>query len=269
MQPPPIERPRLPDPPPEPLADVPEPEPPPPPPAPPPAPEPPKPEPPPPEPPQPAPPAPGPDFFGFAVASTEAATVEPPKPPPEPPKPVATPAPVEPPKPVLLRYVPAKNRCAAGFDGESTLHKFAGNTTAVTGWVEFEKGRHETTARAEFVVDARTLDTGNESRDKEMHEKHLESAKFPELRFSLASQTPWSQDGAFAMTGTLEIHGAKKDVTFACVGKLRRDGWLHVKGELAAKLTDYGIKPPSKLVVSVRDDINIWFELWAKPEVKK
>jgi polyisoprenoid-binding protein YceI len=198
------------------------------------------------------------EFFGFPVETLQQAPEPPPPPPP------ATAA--EPPKPrprETPRYLPIPEKCVAGFDGSSTLHDFRGWTRAVTGEVRFEPDRIEATAKASIVVDARTLDTGNPDRDKDMHEL-LQSEKFPEFRFSLESFRP-DAGGAFTMKGSLEIRGQSRPVEIPGTFTLRADGLLHAKGEFRAKMSDFGIQPPSAmLVIRTSDDIKIWFELWAR-----
>lgn len=203
----------------------------------------------------PPPSPPPPEYFGFAVETLERA---PEPPPPSPPMEVKTvPAPP-------VRYALLKDKCVAGFDGTSTLHDFRGWTRAVTGDVLFEKDRVESTASASIVVDARTLDTGNPDRDKEMHEDHLRSGKYPEMRFTLSTFKP-GEGAAFAMKGTLEIHGRLREVEIPGTFALRSDGVLHAKGEFPAKMSDFGIQPPSAaLIIRTSDNIRIWFELWAR-----
>jgi polyisoprenoid-binding protein YceI len=162
-----------------------------------------------------------------------------------------------------------KDRSVAGFDATSTLHDFRGWTKSVGGSVTFEKDRLEETAAAKFVVDARTLDTGNPDRDAEMHRDFLESAKHPEFVFTLSEfrrASPGATSGRCTMKGTLEIHGTRKDVEASGTFELRRGGHLHVKGELLVKMTDFGISPPvTALIIRVGDEIKIWFEVWAEP----
>jgi polyisoprenoid-binding protein YceI len=167
-----------------------------------------------------------------------------------------------------LRFM--KDRCVAGFDGKSTLHDFSGWTKAVTGEIEFEKGRLAETAKASVTVDARTLDTGDKGRDEEMHENVIESARFTEMKFVLAS-VRLGEGGSAAMKGSMEIHGVPRELEIPITLALRRDGCLYVKGEVRAKVSDFGIAPPSKLgMINVEDEIRIWFEAWAEPvrEVK-
>jgi len=211
---------------------------------------------------------PDPEFFGFRVGS--AARAPEPKPETKPelkPEPKPEPAPVEKPpaKPVISRLTFMKDRCVAGFDGKSTLHDFSGWTRSVTGSIEYEKGRLAETAKASCTIDARTLDTGDADRDKEMHELHLESAKFPDMKFEVAAVKMTGAE-SMAMKGSIEIHGVKKDIEIPCTLKVRRDGYVYAKGELRAKMTDFGIKPPSKMgMINVEDEIRIWFEVWAEP----
>jgi polyisoprenoid-binding protein YceI len=153
----------------------------------------------------------------------------------------------------------------AGFDGTSTLHDFRGWTKNVTGWIEFGPGRIDSTAKAAFVVDARTLDTGDKDRDRAMHEEHLESARYPDMKFTLSGFHS-EPGGSCTIRGTLEIHGHSRSVEMAGSFELRPDGVLHVKGQVNAKMSEFGITPPSKvLVIRTADEIRVWFEAWAAP----
>jgi polyisoprenoid-binding protein YceI len=167
--------------------------------------------------------------------------------------------------PAVVHLDTLPGKCVAGFDGTSTLHDFRGWTKSVSGWIEFEPGRIDPTARAAFVVDARTLDTGDKDRDRAMHDEHLESARYPEMKFTL-SEFHSGADGSCTIQGTLEIHGRSRSVEMAGIFLVRPDGLLHVKGKVVAKMSDFGITPPSKvLVIRTADEINVWFEAWAAP----
>jgi len=221
--------------------------------------------------PPPAPPPPhGPEvpigeFFGFPVETLDRA-VNVPAPPPRVEPSVVSPAPPAPPAPpalVHLETLPGKG--VAGFDGTSTLHDFRGWTKSVSGWIDYEPGRIDATAKAVFVVDARTLDTGDKDRDRAMHDEHLESARYPEMKFTL-SEFRSGEDGSCTIRGTLEIHGRSRSVEMAGSYLVRADGLLHVKGQVRAKMSDFGITPPSKvLVIRTADEIKVWFEAWAAP----
>jgi polyisoprenoid-binding protein YceI len=208
------------------------------------------------------------EFFGFPVETLERATGPQlqPRPLPRPPQPPAPTPASAPSPPVAVRLLAMPGKCVAGFDGTSTLHDFRGWTKSVTGWIEFEPGRIDATAQAAFTVDARTLDTGDQDRDQAMHGEHLESARYPEMKFKLSGfhSTP---GGSCAIRGTLEIHGQSRTVEMAATFEVRPDGIVHVKGQGNAKMSDFGITPPSKvLVIRTADEIKVWFEAWAAPQ---
>jgi polyisoprenoid-binding protein YceI len=176
------------------------------------------------------------------------------------------------PAPSVLRFVPMKGKCVAGFDATSTLHDFRGWTPDVTGEIRFDPARLEETAVAEIFVDARALDTGDRDRDKEMHE-HLESAGYPRFKLTLTRFTPLNPsrgDGPFLLKATLEIRGKAVPVESPGTFELRPDGLLHVKGEFRVRMSQFGITPPvTAVVIRVEDEVKVWFEIWAKPERKE
>ena len=188
----------------------------------------------------------GPGFFGFPVRSAGEAA--------------APPADT-----TLLRLRLMNGRCVGGFDGKSSVLDFSGWTRALTGDLTYEKGRLAETAKGIVTADASTLDTGDADRDKEIRDEHLECAKYPQMKFEISS-VKMTGIGTVAMSGAMEIHGIRKDVTIPCSFKLRRDGYAWMKGEITVKMTDFGIKPPVKLgVIKVEDEFRIWFEIWAEP----
>jgi polyisoprenoid-binding protein YceI len=163
-----------------------------------------------------------------------------------------------------------KGKCVAGFDATSTLHDFRGWTTGVSGEIRFDPRRLEETATATFVVDARSLDTGDQDRDLEMHRDHLRSGTYPELKFTLSRfnrADPARTDGAFFLKGDLEIRGTSVPIEGPGTFEIRPDGYLHVKGEFRARMSQFGIAPPvTALIIRVGDEVTLWFELWAKLE---
>ncbi len=170
---------------------------------------------------------------------------------------------------VRLRLM--EGRCVAGFDAKSSVLDFTGWTKALSGELTYKPNRPIETVQGTVTADPNTLDTGDDERDKELREKHLETAKYPVMKFEIASVKQTGGDTA-DMTGSMEFHGVKKELTIPCSFKLRLDGYAFASGEIKVKMTDFGIEPPVKMgVIKVADEIRIWFELWAEPvrEVKK
>lgn len=169
--------------------------------------------------------------------------------------------------PATFRLI--KDRCSVTFFGSSTLHDFSGGTKAVAGEITCDLADLEPVTAA-IEIDARTLDTGNEDRDKEMHEDHLRSEKHPKILFTLrkVNGLKWEvpgKKGAFTMAGELEIHGTKRAVEIPAKGELK-DGVLTVAGEVEVKMKDFGITPPSTfLIINVSNRVKVRFQIEAGP----
>src|SRR5262249_6428244 len=63
----------------------------------------------------------------------------------------------------------------------ATLHSVHGTLKAASGKVELDLATGK--ASGEIVLDMKSAATGNEKRDKKMHEKVLESERFPQSVF--------------------------------------------------------------------------------------
>lgn len=171
----------------------------------------------------------------------------------------------------IQRYRLIEGACEVGFDGTSTLDNFSGSTRSVSGFLDLGLDTLEKHAVATIRIDATTLDTKNKDRDMEMHRKHLETAKFPAITWTMekAEDVVWEapgRKGRSLMKGTLDLHGVKNALGIPVEGEVQ-DGVLRVKGEIRFKMTHFGIAPPSKLlVIRVGKEVRVWFDIQARLE---
>ena len=171
----------------------------------------------------------------------------------------------------VQRYRLIEGSCSVGFDGTSTLDDFSGSTRALTGTLDLRLDALDKDATATIRIDATTLDTGNKDRDKEMHRKHLETARFPAITWTMekAEDVVWEvpgRKGRFLMKGSLDLHGVKNALGIPVDGEVK-DGVLLAKGEIRFKMSSFGIAPPSKfLVVRVGKQVRVWFDIQARLE---
>jgi polyisoprenoid-binding protein YceI len=116
------------------------------------------------------------------------------------------------------------------------------------------------------VVKLERLDTGMGLRDKHTKEA-LEVSTYPTAELKVArSSLKFPAAGAESSgdtKGSLKIHGQSKDVSFHYSAKLDGDT-LGVKGSATINMTDFGIKPPSYLGVSVKPEVAINVSFAAK-----
>jgi len=89
--------------------------------------------------------------------------------------------------------------------------------------------------------------------------KVLDSAKFPEIRFTSIQIVPISA-ARYRVTGKLDLHGVSREVTLEVTGGTER-----YRGQTKLKQTDFGIQPVAVAggTIKVKDEIEIEFDVSA------
>jgi polyisoprenoid-binding protein YceI len=111
-----------------------------------------------------------------------------------------------------------------------------------------------------LTVPLQKVTTGIGLRDTHMHEKYLETQKYPNAELSVPRDgLKFPEDGASleaTAPGTMTIHGTSQPVTFHY--KATRKGKSYqVKGDVRLNMNDYGIAVPSYLGITVRPPVDI------------
>jgi polyisoprenoid-binding protein YceI len=97
----------------------------------------------------------------------------------------------------------------------------------------------------------------------------LEAARFPEIRFEASGFEPGSGAGGAgrppsgSLQGTLTLHGTTQSLSVPVQVTERADGAYAVKGRVAFKRSDYGVRTPNAALgtVGVKDRVELEFEL--------
>lgn len=143
-----------------------------------------------------------------------------------------------------------------------------GRTQAIEGElvVDLQKGL---VLPSSVRVDLSTLKSDQERRDRAV-QRALGVAEFRYATFHIESAggAPTfrpGQEETFTLSGTMELHGVKKPVTFEV--RSRREGeTLNWVASTTLKMTDFGIKPPNVAgIVSVEDEVRIEVKITAQP----
>ncbi|MBK9385326.1 MAG: YceI family protein [Planctomycetes bacterium] len=163
--------------------------------------------------------------------------------------------------------VPSLSR--VGFDAKSTLHDFTGATQKVAGNFTADLAEPQVEPQGAIRAEAAALNTGLPDRDTAMYEK-LETSKHAAISFTVLGFRSTSSDlkamkVAGVVRGRLGIRGVEKEIELPvrlAIDDARR---LSVEGELVAKMSLWGIEPPSQLgMISVQDEVKIWIALRAR-----
>jgi hypothetical protein len=144
---------------------------------------------------------------------------------------------------------------------DSSLHTVHGTFHVKRGSVTMDP----TTGKAsgEIVVDATSGESGNDSRDKKMHQEVLESEKYTEIIFR-----PDRVDGTIArqgnsnltLHGRFSLHGAEHEFSAPAKAELSADQF---KGSatISVPYIEWKLKNPSNFLLKVKPVVEVEVEL--------
>lgn len=120
---------------------------------------------------------------------------------------------------------------------------------------------------ASVTIPSAQLDCGNGTMNEHM-KKALKVNEHPTIEFTIASYTltKAAQGMQAELTGTLKLGGVQKPVAVQAIGKDEGDGTLRVTGMHEIRMTEYGLKPPTLMLGTLRvnERVNVNFDLLLK-----
>ncbi len=113
---------------------------------------------------------------------------------------------------------------------------------------------------ASVVVPVSSLDCGNKTMNGHM-QKALKSGANPQISWKLNSYTITGT--SVVMSGLLTIAGKQNPIEIAGTGSKDSNGTIHMAGSKQFKMTEYGVKPPSLMLgtMKVKDPVTVSFDL--------
>jgi polyisoprenoid-binding protein YceI len=166
--------------------------------------------------------------------------------------------------------VTVSGRCFISLDVDFPPAAFSGLGREVSGEFQANPWNLSDGVSGQLTVRVASLSTGMEGRDKEML-KALAAERYPTMAFMIqavsASFPSVSEHSDVLLTvqGRLTIAGVDRVKRFS--GRVRwKDHRLWVRGETRFKMTDFGIKPPKYLLMSVKDEVGVGFDLLLDPK---
>jgi polyisoprenoid-binding protein YceI len=165
------------------------------------------------------------------------------------------------------RWMPVRGQSLVSFDAVFPPADFSGFGRDLSG--EFEADAADLTqgVSGRLTVQVSGISTGNEGRDKEMW-KSLAADRHPTMYFVIQTVDAPSfppgvaehTDTLLTIQGRLSIAGVERVKRFS--GRVRlKQGRLWVRGESRFKMSDFGIKPPQYLLLWVKDEVGVGFDL--------
>lgn len=146
------------------------------------------------------------------------------------------------------------------FELGATLHTVEGAAEVRDGSVRFDPARG--TASGRIDIAAQSLDTGNENRDEDMHQKVLESAQYPEIYFEAERMSgAFEPEGQSRVTleGAFGIHGDEHPTSL--IFDVRVEGErLTASTEFEVPYVEWGMEDPSRFLLRVEKHVTVVIE---------
>lgn len=164
-----------------------------------------------------------------------------------------------------------QSQSSISFVASSTLHPVKGKAKTFSGKITLPSLSDPSTGNVTLVVEASSLDTDHEGRDKIMRENCLETGRFPTVQFKslevLGEPKTYSpgQTGKAEIQGLLDLHGVQKKIVIPVEYRLTDQAVL-VNGKTIVKMSEFKIPEPKFLFLRVKDDIEIAFNIQAFPQ---
>jgi polyisoprenoid-binding protein YceI len=185
-------------------------------------------------------------------------------------------APAVKPPPGVTRYTIIADRSEAAYFADEKLASLSlpstarGTTKEIKGEFYLKADGLDGTLPSTFTVDLGNLRSDQGQRDRRVQDA-LETRKFPSTTFTATKLSDFPKEftateSAFKMTGVLDLHGVKKEVTWEM--KVRKEG--NIISGLATvrfRFDEFGITPPNIAgFVAVKDDVALQVQLFATAE---
>lgn len=157
---------------------------------------------------------------------------------------------------LTFRLDPAAS--SVSFTLGATLHTVLGTFRFKEGEVRVEPASGRLEGR--FVVDAKSGESGNEGRDKDMHEEVLESGKFPEIVFvpkRLEGTFDPARPGRVTVHGKLTLHGADHPLAVSVDLEPGPAGKLTARCTFTIPFVAWGLEDPSVFVMRVEKEVKV------------
>ncbi len=146
---------------------------------------------------------------------------------------------------------------SVGFALTGTGHEVHGTFHVTGGTIQYD--RNAPKMSGSVVVSASSGDSGDKSRDKNMHEKVLEINRFSDITFQPQSYTGTlaaSGDSTIQVSGTFTLCGTPHDITVPMQVHVENQN-VTAKGSFVVPYVKWGLKDPSIFVLKVAKEVHI------------
>ena len=146
---------------------------------------------------------------------------------------------------------------AVRFHFGATLHSVHGTLRATAGRIQLDPDTGEASGR--IVLDATSAETGNARRDAKMHEKILESERYPQMVYTVRRVTGTLNPAGRSevqLHGFLEMHGVSRPLDVLATAQVD-GGRVTAEGAVTLPYLEWGMDDPSFFVLRVEKQVHV------------
>jgi len=164
----------------------------------------------------------------------------------------------------LTRYTLDSVRSCIWVSGRSSLHPINTETRGITGWFETSVRDDgsldlDLPVSGELELAVARLTSGNQLYDHELR-RRMDARRFPTIVGRVTNISARAPHPRYTVTGDVSFHG--KTRTFEHEMHIDvHDGGISLTGEYVFDIREFGMKPPSMLMVRVYPEISVRVEL--------
>ncbi|HEU4403811.1 MAG TPA: YceI family protein [Polyangiaceae bacterium] len=149
------------------------------------------------------------------------------------------------------------------FVGSKVTGKHEGSFPTFSGTIDLVGGKPES-SKIKVEIDTTSMKTDDEKLTKHLGSPDFfDTQKYPKATFESTAIKAGGEKGAtHTITGTLDLHGAKKTITFPATVAVGADA-VTAKSEFSINRKDFGINYAGKPNDLIRDDVVIKLDIKA------
>jgi polyisoprenoid-binding protein YceI len=164
----------------------------------------------------------------------------------------------------LIRYTLDSVRSCVWISGRSSLHPINTETRGITGWFEaaaLTDGSLDLSqaVAGEMELAVERLTSGNQLYDRELR-RRIDARRFPTIAGRLTRIVPDGSHPNYEVTGEVSFHGKTRTFGHGMQIEVTEEG-VALTGEDVFDIREFGMKPPSMLMVRVYPEIVVRVEL--------
>jgi polyisoprenoid-binding protein YceI len=162
------------------------------------------------------------------------------------------------------RYTFDSVRSCIWVSGRSSLHPINTETRGITGWFEavaHDGGRLDLDqpVAGELVLQVDKLTSGNQLYDHELR-RRMDARRFPTIVGKVTRITAAGDHPDYRVRGDISFHG--KTLSFEHEMQIEAtDGHVVLSGAYTFDIREFGMKPPSMLMIRVYPEVQVRIEL--------